>query len=560
MHLIDTSTLTIHEFNEVNIPAYAILSHTWGEEEISFQNFEKPSSRTLTGYIKITRCCEIARSDGWQYVWVDTCCIDKTSSAELSEAINSMYRWYKEAQVCYVYMVDLTGMRKNDFMASRWFQRGWTLQELLAPDIVIFYDSNWEEVGTKSSLEKFVSHATRIAREHLAHPTLASVAAKMSWAASRKTTRAEDIAYCLMGLFDVNMPLLYGEGQKAFQRLQEMILQKTCDESIFAFNDPFAFSIGPFAQSPDAFAESGDISPRSFSRLYRRPTVMTNMGLEIEIHELPDSSRQHRDEDQILLLNCRRASVDEPLMIRLEHRSEDSYVRLEATTLETWSSLNVGIGEARPFSSRRIYIVMLYPPKNPLFAIQPEYLLLKLAPSQHGFSLISAAEDVFGHSIPFESQPRQDLGGWTIAYHLDMMVSKTFTFFFFFRHSGGESFKLRLDRGGNIPFPTIQMKVPRKSPSSDDTKTTAISFKATRGMRAGADRLKRTLQAGTLVSCSVRKKLLNGDIFYVVEINISPRPNESLPPPPPPPTTNGLIKDLPMRPSTRVQDDQTVLP
>ncbi|KAL9576975.1 MAG: hypothetical protein Q9212_006678 [Teloschistes hypoglaucus] len=253
MRLIDTCTLTLQEFNEVDISPYAILSHTWGEGEVSFQDFEKPSSRTLTGYTKITKCCEVARSDGWQYVWVDTCCIDKTSSAELSEAINSMYRWYQEAQVCYVYMVDVKSGSDEEFQASRWFQRGWTLQELLAPYNAIFYDRNWEEVGTKSSLESLVSAATSIATTHLKNPTEASVAAKMSWAAKRKTTRTEDIAYCLMGLFDVNMPLLYGEGKKAFQRLQEMILRKTSDESIFAWKDPNPFSRESrlFALSPE---------------------------------------------------------------------------------------------------------------------------------------------------------------------------------------------------------------------------------------------------------------------------------------------------------------------
>ncbi|KAL8630092.1 hypothetical protein Q9189_004228 [Teloschistes chrysophthalmus] len=165
-----------NEFNEVNIPAYAILSHTWGEGEVLFQDFEKPSSRTLTGYTKITKCCEVARSDGWQFVWVDTCCIDKTSSAELSEAINSMYLWYQEAQVCYVYMVDVELWSAVEFQASRWFKRGWTLQELLAPNIVIFYNSYWEELGTKSSLESLVSGATIIARKHLQTPAEASVA------------------------------------------------------------------------------------------------------------------------------------------------------------------------------------------------------------------------------------------------------------------------------------------------------------------------------------------------------------------------------------------------
>lgn len=222
MRLLNTSTLELRNFYNDEIPLYAILSHTWGEDEITFQDLEKPDTWQRPAYSKLTSCCALALRDGWEYIWIDTCCIDKTSSAELSEAINSMYRWYQDAEICYAYMVDMTTKSlltsKMQFHKSRWFRRGWTLQELLAPKIVVFYNESWKELGTKQSLKDQISLATGIDSRHLADPTKASVAAKMSWAANRRTTRTEDIAYCLMGLFDVNMPLLYGEGTQSLHK------------------------------------------------------------------------------------------------------------------------------------------------------------------------------------------------------------------------------------------------------------------------------------------------------------------------------------------------------
>ena len=291
MRLIHTSTHSLHEFHGENSPPYAILSHTWGEEEVTFRDFEIPGSKTLAGYSKISKCCALARSDGWEYLWVDTCCIDKSSSTELSEAINSMYQWYLRAEVCYAYLSDVTSL--EDFPSSRWFRRGWTLQELLAPEKVLFYNGDWRELGTRRSLENLICSATAIDRNNLLHfgrndnYPRASVAQIMSWAARRETTRLEDRAYSLMGLFDINMPLLYGEGMKAFRRLQEMILRQTSDESLFAWRDKKLKVSGLLAQSPDAFADSGNIRPRTFPQLYRRPSAITNRGVEIDIHTIP---------------------------------------------------------------------------------------------------------------------------------------------------------------------------------------------------------------------------------------------------------------------------------
>lgn len=120
MRLLNTSNLKLYDFYDAEIPDYAILSHTWGKEEVSLQMLQAPESKRLKGYTKIMRCCEMALSEGWKYAWVDTCCIDKTSSADLSEAINSMYRWYEKAQVCYVYLADVSAVTVNwEFRTSR---------------------------------------------------------------------------------------------------------------------------------------------------------------------------------------------------------------------------------------------------------------------------------------------------------------------------------------------------------------------------------------------------------------------------------------------------------
>ena len=231
MRLLNVQTLYFEEFvGEVGdgIPLYAILSHTWGAEEVSYRDHVDQQSLSKKGYDKINSCCRLADSEGFQYVWIDTCCIDKSLSAELSEAINSMFQWCRDAGICYAYLNDVNSSEEptteaSSFARSHWFTRGWTLQELLAPAEVVFLGSDWVEIGTKKSLRAAVSRVTRISEKVLdeCHWTEYSVAQKMSWAAGRRTTRLEDEAYCLMGLFDVNMPLLYGEGRKAFSRLQQ---------------------------------------------------------------------------------------------------------------------------------------------------------------------------------------------------------------------------------------------------------------------------------------------------------------------------------------------------
>ncbi|KAF3003092.1 hypothetical protein E8E13_007957 [Curvularia kusanoi] len=244
-----------------DIPPYAILSHTWGsrDEEVSFQEMENGSGKTKLGYEKIVFCGRQAAEDGLDYFWVDTCCIDKTSSAELSEAINSMYVWYQAARVCYAYLSDVTSIEPR--LESRWFTRGWTLQELIAPAEVVFYNRQWERLGTKLDLAQTVKDCTGIPIRVLCeHDDLDSfsVAQKMSWAASRQTTRVEDRAYCLLGVFGINMPLIYGEGENAFIRLQEEIMKITDDHSLFAWQSRDDRG-GCLATSPSSFSRCADV-------------------------------------------------------------------------------------------------------------------------------------------------------------------------------------------------------------------------------------------------------------------------------------------------------------
>ncbi|KAH7071166.1 hypothetical protein BKA63DRAFT_68024 [Paraphoma chrysanthemicola] len=214
------------------IPPYAILSHTWGrtEDEVNFQDLVDGTGTTKAGYRKINFCAKQAALDGLDFFWIDTCCINKSSSTELLEAINSMYRWYRDSTKCYVYFEDVSADNLADnglaFQKSRWFTRGWTLQELLAPKSVDFYSAEGYLLGTKSSRVEEIAEVTGIPTEAIQERVLSnfSVDERMRWAKGRETTREEDLAYSLLGLFDIQMSLFYGEGrEKAFKRLHRKI-------------------------------------------------------------------------------------------------------------------------------------------------------------------------------------------------------------------------------------------------------------------------------------------------------------------------------------------------
>ncbi|KIM67914.1 hypothetical protein SCLCIDRAFT_60339, partial [Scleroderma citrinum Foug A] len=232
------------EFSDDEATEYAVLSHRWIEQEVDHDEMvelakmdkeERDEIRRRGGYRKILQGCKQAQKDGYEWLWVDTCCIDKRSSAELSEAINSMYRWYENAKVCYAYLHDVPDPW---FPTTKWFSRGWTLQELIAPDNVQFFNKDWQCIGDKRTLAPTLQNITGVPEHILVdglHGNRPCVAQIMSWAARRKTTRVEDRAYSLMGLLGVNMPMLYGEGKKAFHRLQLEIIRASNDQSIFAW-------------------------------------------------------------------------------------------------------------------------------------------------------------------------------------------------------------------------------------------------------------------------------------------------------------------------------------
>jgi hypothetical protein len=238
MHLLklgNNGKPILTRFIASKIPNYAILSHTWDadEQEVTFKDLADGVGTSKLGYRKIRFCGEQAQKDGLQYFWIDSCCIDKSSSSELQEAINSMFRWYQNAAICYAYLTDVSiGKHSRSsqplwhlaFSQSRWFTRGWTLQELLAPPSVEFFSREGKRLGDKRSLEVQVQQITGIAIQALRGKSLSefSVDERMSWAANRTTTIDEDQVYCLLGIFYVYLPLIYGEGKEnAFRRLRQ---------------------------------------------------------------------------------------------------------------------------------------------------------------------------------------------------------------------------------------------------------------------------------------------------------------------------------------------------
>ena len=329
MWLINALTLQLEEvWGEKNV-SYAILSHRWENEEVSFRDMQNLGVATkLKGFAKIRQSCERALEDKHEYVWIDTCCINKESSAELSEAINSMYRWYQASAVCYGYLSDVRGegSDKNaveqQIMDSIWFTRGWTLQELLAPPDLRFYDRNWNVLGTKQDLGSVLTKVTGVDENILRGKDSLesrSIAQRMSWASRRETTREEDMAYCLLGIFDVNIPLLYGEGgKKAFLRLQEEIIKYSDDHTIFAWSNDRSPQPGLLVDKPKAFSKSqpGLLAdePKAFQKSHsmedvgmraaRAPFTMTNRGLSIKLLATP-----YTVDTYLVRLDCADASL-----------------------------------------------------------------------------------------------------------------------------------------------------------------------------------------------------------------------------------------------------------
>ncbi|KAK4495401.1 hypothetical protein PRZ48_013732 [Zasmidium cellare] len=313
MRLIDTHTGELKEYTGSQIPPYVALSHRWTDDEITFKDYIKHRRTESLGHKKVNIFRDVARSNGHRHVWIDTACIDKRSSSELSEAINSMFSWYGNAVECYAYLSDVHDANDETFQQLRssvWFTRGWTLQELVAPKTVRYYTSNWVGMGYSGhgsvsqdvfstlgrlcdrNLSSPISDITSIPIEVLWNSTFVpsrSTAERMSWLRGRTTTRDEDMAYCALGLFGINMPLLYGEGSRAWNRLQEEVIRTSNDETIFAWstkvNSSRPYSTVPIlAFSPDLFLNNNETAYRMGINYFPRlPYAITNQGLELRL-------------------------------------------------------------------------------------------------------------------------------------------------------------------------------------------------------------------------------------------------------------------------------------
>lgn len=351
MRLLHCSTFQFSEFFDEEVPPYIILSHRWSAEEVSYKDFSKGRGTRLAGYRKIWDFCRFVRDNAIttgkriEYVWVDTCCIDKRSSAELTEAINSMWSWYAKARVCVVHLADVHQSARGESLDSQlersvWFNRGWTLQELLSPAEVVFCSSDWQVLGHKCRAEadlqtlhrkaigcqlrncgrilnRKISAITGIQLEYLEQPEfvfLASIARRLSWAAKRKTTRREDEAYCLLGLCGISMPLLYGEGPRAFRRLQEQLIAQSDDQSIFAWSSTSDF-LGILAPSPSDFVDSGKIVRIDNYRTL--PYAITNID-RLRIECKPQRVVVADEECLIVRLNCNEHIEQEQDLVRLK--------------------------------------------------------------------------------------------------------------------------------------------------------------------------------------------------------------------------------------------------
>jgi hypothetical protein len=360
MRLLNTKSLKLQLFVPSHVPDYVILSHRWStpsDEECTFQDITNSAmsnpnnlARKKRGFLKISGACNLAVQDGYSWIWIDSCCIDKSSSAELQESINSMWNYYAESNMCYVYMADVPDSEAGwslRFQNSEWFTRGWTLQELIAPIRVEFYAQDWAPIGTKFERYKEIAEITTIDSKVLVRAQeldIFSAAERLSWAAHREVTRDEDQAYSLLGLFDVNIPLLYGEGRKkAFVRLQEAIYTSTADHSLFLFHrSPHHEDQPLLADSPKRFCEKRDCALCMSDTVHRLPTdilytnVLASERWNTQVHEqimTTVTPSQIEVSTTLPLLEYREVSEDLILFNTNESCTEVSHVAVLNHTL-----------------------------------------------------------------------------------------------------------------------------------------------------------------------------------------------------------------------------------
>nr|RBQ96575.1 hypothetical protein FVER53263_12554 [Fusarium verticillioides] len=413
---VETQRISFVEFYGER-PKYAILSHTWeSQQEVTYQDSNLESSKSKTGYQKILKTCELAISDGFEYVWIDTCCIDKSSSAELTEAINSMFLWYQEASICYVYLADkFEGSSLGD---CRWFSRGWTLQELIAPEVITFFDNSWGCIGSKNSLMGQLTAITQIDPDILGHNapvSSACIAKRLSWAAGRKTTRAEDVAYCLLGICNIHMPMLYGEGKAAFRRLQEEIIRSTCDLSILAWTPPQSSEVpkeeycGFLAESVNHFSSCSEMYSVTDSLVDEGDISVSNKGLRLmaRVYSSIYSGQRYR---YSLRLDCMvRGFEGDFLTIPIRKVGPNNFVRAHSHGSRGHFRMETGLWAECPF-----YTVTLLT-KMPSLAVRSPSSVAsgsKLI-SYSRFTLVSIELSpeisiIYGNEAPFKCWDMED--------------------------------------------------------------------------------------------------------------------------------------------------------
>ncbi|KAG1731343.1 heterokaryon incompatibility protein-domain-containing protein [Suillus paluster] len=292
---------------------YGILSHRWLREgEPSCKELIKQRNLSGPGYEKLQRFCEVAISHGMKFAWSDTCCIDKSSSAELDESIRSMFRWYRNSAICIVLLAQSTST--GDMTDDEWFTRGWTLQELIAPKKIKFYDNNWEPLTRQDNdknedddehILSAISKDTGITTRNLLRfvdPGPFYIRERMGWAAKRTTTRDEDVAYSMTGIFDVGLQIAYGEGgDRAFIRLIEALMQVTSDTDILHWKGQAALLPHTRALPPSPAA----YMVRSIGGSHPKDRfAMTSAGLRIKLAIFPSPLISVDQEMGIATLAC----------------------------------------------------------------------------------------------------------------------------------------------------------------------------------------------------------------------------------------------------------------
>jgi tetratricopeptide (TPR) repeat protein/DNA replication protein DnaC len=292
LHFNQSGRLVLTDFCGKVIPPYAILSHRWGDSEVLLEDLGSHTYKEKDGYRKIEFCAEQAAQDQLQYFWIDTCCIDKWNLRERSKAINSMFRWYKNATKCYVFLSDVSVSTATEtprsaweasFRTSEWFTRGWTLQELIAPMSVEFFSYEGRRIGDKTSLEPLVHEVTGVPHKALQNCPLEkfTVSERMHWAGNRRTTEEEDNVYCLLGILDIVMSTAYGEGlEKARRRLQIELEATSNAPSIIPFsqNDHF---VGRESQLAELEAKLGNKQAITMAIVGPAGTGKSQLALEV---------------------------------------------------------------------------------------------------------------------------------------------------------------------------------------------------------------------------------------------------------------------------------------